>query len=296
MIRILTLITGLFGAASLSQFPEFSQQYLQRLAGAVDELTRVVADFDASAAGVGLSRDAALESLTGGEFQEARRADMTRTIARSERLSADLAVLRDTPMAMRALQPHRFTDAEIAAAAWADFKPAVPVTVTGAGFAGSGFLIGAILGWPIWRILGWPLRALRRRPAAAQTKRADPPPLTRTVDGAPRVGLPIGWLARTNSDPHKVVLEGQATQICVMAVAPGMTVSGQGSASGEVVLIGVDGTATVTMGGTLRTIGPEQLMIVPPGTGFDVENTGEGLLRLYAVEPRSALGLHAARA
>ncbi|MBU0778826.1 MAG: DUF2937 family protein, partial [Alphaproteobacteria bacterium] len=35
MIRALALIGGLAGGAALSQYPEFSQQYLQRLAGQV---------------------------------------------------------------------------------------------------------------------------------------------------------------------------------------------------------------------------------------------------------------------
>ncbi|MEM6728480.1 MAG: DUF2937 family protein, partial [Pseudomonadota bacterium] len=38
ILRIFALIFGLSGAASLSQFPEFAQQYLQRLAGKVDQL------------------------------------------------------------------------------------------------------------------------------------------------------------------------------------------------------------------------------------------------------------------
>lgn len=36
--RVLALAGGLSGAVGLSQFPEFSQQYLQRLAGQVDAL------------------------------------------------------------------------------------------------------------------------------------------------------------------------------------------------------------------------------------------------------------------
>ena len=49
ILRALTLAGGLTGAAVSSQFPEFSQQYTQRLGGAVDALAVVVADFDAMA-------------------------------------------------------------------------------------------------------------------------------------------------------------------------------------------------------------------------------------------------------
>ena len=73
MIRALILAGGVAGAAGLSQFPEYSQQYNQRLAGAVDELSHVVADFDASAAAEGLSREAALAQMVGLQRQVKRR-------------------------------------------------------------------------------------------------------------------------------------------------------------------------------------------------------------------------------
>ena len=44
--RTLVLAGGVAGAAILSQFPEYAQQYTQRLGGAVDALGQVVADFD----------------------------------------------------------------------------------------------------------------------------------------------------------------------------------------------------------------------------------------------------------
>ena len=42
ILRTMALAAGLTGAATLSQFPEFSQQYTQRLGGAVDELSAIV--------------------------------------------------------------------------------------------------------------------------------------------------------------------------------------------------------------------------------------------------------------
>lgn len=162
ILRILTLAGGLAGAAGVSQFPEYSQQYLQRLGGAVDELSRVVADFDASAAAEGLSREAALAQMVGTDFVERRRQDMTRTIARHDRLDADLAALRGASPLARAAQPHRFTDPEIAARAWDEFRPAVPVTAEGLIFAGIGFVLGGALLSGLLALLRWPVR---RRPA-----------------------------------------------------------------------------------------------------------------------------------
>lgn len=142
--RALTLAAGLTGAAACSQFPEYAQQYTQRLGGAVHELTRIVADFDASAEAAGLTRAAALDEMRGTAFLDRRRADMSRTIARSDRLRADLALLRGAGPFTRAYHAGRFTDPEIARAALRDYKPALPMSVEGVTFAAAGFLLGTM--------------------------------------------------------------------------------------------------------------------------------------------------------
>ena len=60
MRRALATLGGLGLAIACSQFPEYAQQYEQRLGGAVDELRIIVADFDADARKFGLSREEAL--------------------------------------------------------------------------------------------------------------------------------------------------------------------------------------------------------------------------------------------
>ena len=146
--RVITLAGGLAGAAGLSQFPEYSQQYMQRLGGAVDELSRFVAEFDADASAQGLSREAALVDLAKGGSMGAARADtVVGTIEREARLSADLKALQGAGPFTRAYEMRRFTDSEIAGRAMEAFKPAVPLTFEGGVFAGVGFLGGlAVLG------------------------------------------------------------------------------------------------------------------------------------------------------
>ena len=61
----LRLILGLVFAVALSQFPAFSDQYVQRLGGQVDALAQVAADFDRSARRAKLTRDEALAELSG---------------------------------------------------------------------------------------------------------------------------------------------------------------------------------------------------------------------------------------
>jgi hypothetical protein len=161
--RTLTLAGGLSGALGLSQFPEFSQQYAQRLGGAVDELRLFVAEFDADAASVGLSREAALRDLANGGALGAARADsMQGTIARKDRLEAALGALQDAGPFTRAYHVLQFNDREIARAAFSDFKPAVPLTFEGAVFSGAGFL-GGFLG--IAMVFGLLRRLFRRRAA-----------------------------------------------------------------------------------------------------------------------------------
>lgn len=159
--RALVVAGGVGGAVAGSQFPEFSQQYTQRLGGAVDALQEVVADFDASAGAAGLSRVAALDELQGTDFLDRRRTDMTRTIARYERLQADLTALSGQGPFMRAYHATRLTDRDIARAAWQAYQPAVPVNFAGLSFASVGFALGAVVLGAVMNVLRRPFR--RRR-------------------------------------------------------------------------------------------------------------------------------------
>ncbi len=161
--RVLILVGGMLGGVSASQFPEFSQQYIQRLGGAVDALEQVVADFDASARSAGLSRDAALEQMRGTQFLDSRRTDMARTFQRYDALRADLRLLEDAGPFMRAYHAAHMTDRDVARAAMATYEPAVPINMAGATFAGTGFLAGLVAVWAVLKVLVWPFRRRSRR-------------------------------------------------------------------------------------------------------------------------------------
>lgn len=165
ILRGLVLIGGVIGGTTASQLPEYSQQYRQRLGGAVDALAEVVADFDRSAQAEGLSRDAALAQMQGTPFMERRRADMTRTFERYAQLQADLDALEGVGPFTRAYHLARSTDAEVAAAALDTFEPAVPLNLAGGIFAGAGFLTGWLAVWGALKLLLWPFswrRTVRR--------------------------------------------------------------------------------------------------------------------------------------
>jgi hypothetical protein len=161
-MRILPLMGGLAGAVALSQFPEFSQQYLQRLGGRADALAAVVAEFDASATKAGMTRAAALADLSSSQFQQFHQADLRATIARAEAAQSDLALLRAASPLERIALPHRFRDAETLAATWADFRPAVPATSDGAISAGIGFAGGWAALAGLVGLVSAPFRSARR--------------------------------------------------------------------------------------------------------------------------------------
>lgn len=156
LARMMILAGGVSGAMALSQFPEFSQQYAQRLGGAVDELSGFVADFDADAAEVGLAREAALKQLAQGSALGAARADTMRaTIHRYERLRDAQMALKSAGPVQRILHARQFNDAQIAKEAWAGFEPALPFTTEGIVFAGVGGVLGAAILRVFMGSLGW---------------------------------------------------------------------------------------------------------------------------------------------
>ena len=146
MRRLLALFFGIITLLPASQFPEFSQQYLQRLGGAVDELELQVEAFDKTAKAAGLTRERALKAISGGAFLEGHQKDMIALFERYETLSADYAVLK-TAHAFNRLSYLAFQsrDAEITNNTLEDYKPAFPLTTAGFIFGGSGFLIGFLL-------------------------------------------------------------------------------------------------------------------------------------------------------
>lgn len=160
MSRLLRIAAALILAAALSQFPAFSDQYVQRLGGQIDAMSLVAEEFDASAARAGLDRAAALADLSGSRFRDAHRADMGRLFTRLDRARADYDMLRLAGPMERVLLPHRLRDPETLTATWNDFRPALPATRAGL-MAG---LLGAVLGWLVAGLLMLPFRRRAREP------------------------------------------------------------------------------------------------------------------------------------
>lgn len=160
------MVSGLALGAALSQFPEYAQQYTQRLGGAVDELAIITAEFDSAAAEAGLSREDALGryALAGDGFIEGRGQSMQRTFARYQELTALQAELESANGWDRLMLLPRYADSEIGARALENFEPAVPVTLEGLAYAGGGFAIGYGV---IWGLVALVARGFRRRRGVA---------------------------------------------------------------------------------------------------------------------------------
>ena len=166
MRRMIAGIGGLGLALVLSQFPEYAQQYTQRLGGAVDELRVITEDFDRAAAEGGLDRVEALGryEASNDDFLAGRGSSMTATFQRYDQLSTTLARIQNADAIERLQALPAYLDTDIGRRTLESYKPAVPVTMEGILYAGGGFILGYLVLSGLWRFLALPFR--RRRYAA----------------------------------------------------------------------------------------------------------------------------------
>lgn len=170
--RTMMLAAALFGGVLTSQLPEFAQQYRQRLGGAVDELGRVVADFDHDAAAANLQRQQAITLMKQApeKLVRLRGASAEATIERYDRLRSQLAAFEASGPIGRVESLLSTPDRDLVGAAFSTYEPAVPTTAAGAVAAAAGFLL-VYLGCGVGALAVRPLRRrsrLRRRSAPAQ--------------------------------------------------------------------------------------------------------------------------------
>jgi DUF2937 family protein len=179
MRRTLAMIGGLAVGLCFSQFPEYAQQYEQRLGGAVDELKTIVDDFDRDATRFGLTRQQALEryAVSPDDFLVTRGTSMDRALARYQKLSGMLADLQHAGPLERVTHLGDYLDSDVGARAMQNFKPAVPVTPEGIGWGLFGWLIGYLLLYPVLGLFSLPFRWRRGKTPhrrAQLWRRAEP--------------------------------------------------------------------------------------------------------------------------
>ncbi|WP_082460744.1 DUF2937 family protein [Devosia sp. Leaf64] len=163
MRRMLAGVGGVGLAVMLSQFPEYAQQYTQRLGGAVDELRIMTEDFDRSAGEAGLDRVGALSRYQSSTdtFLADRGRSMERTFGRYAELNATLQRIAGADPLERLRNLPAYLDTDIGRRTLENYKPAMPVTAEGLLYAGTGFALGYIILSALIRFCSLPFR--RRR-------------------------------------------------------------------------------------------------------------------------------------
>ena len=165
----IAVLAGLIG----SQGPEFAQQYRQRLGGALEELNRIIAEFDAEARAQNLTPAEGLSRLEGNADPLARERgqDMAAAIDRARRLGAQLRAIDSGGPLTRLYVVVKDFDPEIAQSALDNYEPAAPLSL--GALAAAGF--AAFWGWAATHLVAWPFRRRSRlRANRAQSSAANP--------------------------------------------------------------------------------------------------------------------------
>lgn len=165
MRRMIAGIGGIGLAVTLSQFPEYAQQYTQRLGGAVDELRVITEKFDRDAIDAGLDRQQALTRYQSAadEFLTGRGTSEAANFVRYEQLSETLARIQNADPIERLQSLPAYLDTDIGRRTLESYQPAMPVTMEGILYAGGGFILGYLILSGLWRFCAMPFR--RRYPA-----------------------------------------------------------------------------------------------------------------------------------
>jgi hypothetical protein len=140
-------VMGLVFAFVLSQMPEFAQQYRQRLGGAIDELQRIIQQFDEDSRRSGYDRMGALRLMASNNEQLVRdqASRMEEVVARHDRLRAQESAFRNGGSFVRLSAFILNFDGPLVERTVLAYEPAVPVTTEGVLLAGGGFLAAYLL-------------------------------------------------------------------------------------------------------------------------------------------------------
>jgi hypothetical protein len=161
ILRRLVLFFALLFGTAMTQLPEYVEQYRQRLGGAIDELTKVVTDFDGNSQQHGLSEQQGIERLRANpdHFVQQTGTAMQENIARLQRLVETQKLMQGEGSVGRLTTFVTHYDPMIASRAYQSFEPAVPVSLEALALGAIGFVFGGSLA----HLGSWPLRR-RRRP------------------------------------------------------------------------------------------------------------------------------------
>lgn len=145
--RVADGIFAIAGAAGLSQFPEFFNQYLQRLGGRLDQAKVQEGRIIEAARDNGLSTVEFVQRLlTNSDLVvQAEGRNVAAALADADRLRDAYGVLKAANPFERSYVLARNFDENLARATFDQFVPAVPLSLEGVVYAAVGMTIGLLL-------------------------------------------------------------------------------------------------------------------------------------------------------
>ena len=145
--RLLNGLAAVLGAGVFAQFPEFYQQYLQRLGGRLDQALIDMERLLNDATILGRTLEAYLEELLQSGTLAARQAarrELER-VENADQLRSAYEALSQAGTLERPLVFFRHLDPDLAGEVLDVFVPALPVSPEGLVYAGFGMVLGLLL-------------------------------------------------------------------------------------------------------------------------------------------------------
>lgn len=136
-------LAAIIGLAVSSQAPEFTQQYHQRLGGALGELENIIEQFDQDAREGGYSRDGAISVMQSSTntLIHKRGISMQSNVSRHQNLLTQNNNFTSSPELLKPYFVFQNHDEKLAKETWSIFKPAIPLTLEGFIWGGIGALL-----------------------------------------------------------------------------------------------------------------------------------------------------------
>ena len=144
VLRLIQIPAALVGGGTLAQFPEFYQQYLQRLAGRMDEVRQRAQEIANDAAAQGLDVQAYIARFLDSPAHALEGEHMAEALESAARLDAAYGALVQADAWQQLPLFLRHVDPALAHDAGSLFQPALSLTLAGLIYALAGAAIGII--------------------------------------------------------------------------------------------------------------------------------------------------------
>lgn len=93
----------------------------------------------------------------------------------------------------------------------------------------------------------------------------------------------LGELASKNRDYRHVIFTGRLSQIALMSIPPGEDIGYETHGRVEQVLFIQGGQGRLAINGEIHELAPGDVVVVTPGVGHDIVNTGNEPLQIYTI-------------